>query len=98
MPEHTQATWTGSENQRREQGACRPPKHKPNTTPRFFVPAGTRVAVRRADRTDWQAHVTRRDLGFGRFSRYDNRYYFFREGGFELMVHRGRVDHLADSY
>ena len=98
MLDRIQASWSGSENQRREQGVCRPPTHEPNTTPRFFIPAGTQVAVRRADRTEWQGYVTKRDLGFGKHSRYDNRHYFFREGAYELKVHRSRVNHLADSY
>ena len=97
MTERVQTSWTGSERQRREQGVCRPPKHKPNTTPRFMVRAGTRVEVRRADRNRWFEYVTQRDLRFERRLRYADYHYFFREGAYELRVHRSRVDHRADA-
>jgi hypothetical protein len=91
-------SWTGSERQRREQGGCRPPKHAPNTTPRYLVRAGTRVEVRRADRNNWSEYVTQQDASFERHLRYDNRHYYFREGAYELRVHRSLVRHRADTY
>ena len=97
MPERLQS-WTGSENQRREQGGCRPPTHAPNKTPRYFIAAGTPVTVRRADQNHWLDYVTQQDVSFEQRLRYDNRHYYFRKGAYEMCVHRSLVRHRADTY
>src|SRR5262245_38615015 len=98
-----QASWTGSENERRqERGACLPPTRPAKKGSRFFVPAGTPCAVSKVSPLDWQTYTTRRGVGFERFERYERcdtgGFYQFRSdvGGWLLLVHRQYVRHRAD--
>ncbi len=88
-------SWTGSEQQRREQGICMPPAHPPNKTPKFSIPKGTKVFVCRVDdlHQQWQEHRTREDLGFGGCERYQHWQYIFRHIGWFIRVPKAWVDH-----
>jgi hypothetical protein len=83
-----EASWTGSERQRRPQGICLPPKHPPRKVPRFFIPAGTSCTVSKISPNHWRPHVTRRDLGFDRYEEADGASMVFREQGYFLRVAR----------
>jgi len=92
-----EATWTGTEEERRPQGICLPPTVKPKTTPRYAVAAGTRCTVRSLAKDKWMAYTTTRDLAFERYERYeeaaDGNYYHFRLEGWIMRVGSRHVTH-----
>ena len=79
-------TWTGSEDERREQGVCLPPTVPPNKTPRFTVPAGTKCRVTKVSPTNWISHVTKVNLEFDRYESCNGRFYVFRQAFYFLSV------------
>lgn len=85
--------WTGSSDQRRPQGGCRPPKVKPNQQARFEIPASTKVSVCRVSDSNkrWRKHVTRVQLGFERFESRKSSQYVFREQGWLIRVAVSKV-------
>jgi hypothetical protein len=64
-----------------------------DTTPRFLIPAGSPVLIKRLLDAKWQQHVTRRDLSFERFEHGRWPYYVFREDGYLVRVRRSDVRH-----
>ena len=81
-----EASWTGSESARKEQGLCLPPCREPNKTPRFVVPAGTKCQVSKVSPLRWSAHITRRELGFERYEKSGGGTVTFREQGYLVRV------------
>lgn len=96
------SSWSGSENRRREQGVCLPPTVAPNTTPRFLVPAGSKCAVSRISKLDWQPYTTVQDIGFERFERFEQgesgNFYEFRFEGWLMLVRWDLVRHRSNKY
>lgn len=87
--------WTGSAQQRREQGGCKPPTQPPNKTPRYIIPSGTRVKIRRVEETAWRPYATTKQLGFYRYEKYERhaRTYVFRDAGYLLRIPAKSVQH-----
>lgn len=102
VEERIRATsWLGTEGERRrERGLCLPPSRPPVAMPRFRVPAGTPCRVSKLTPLAWRDHVTRQELAFERFERYDAgaKVYEFRSQGWLIRVHRSRVIHREDLY
>lgn len=88
-------SWTGSENQRREQGNCAPPALPPSKTPRFTIPAGISCEIKRVEETVWRPFVTRMERGFERYESYERalKAYVFRDEGFQLRIKARHVKH-----
>lgn len=92
-------SWTGSENQRREQGSCRPPAMPANDTPRYLIPVGVPCEVRRVDQAEWFEYTTKVESSFNRYESYDKKTkcYVFRHEGAQIRIkathvtHRGRT-------
>jgi hypothetical protein len=80
------ASWTGSEDERREQGVCRPPAVGPFRVPRFTILPGTPCHIKPVDQLDWQAFVTRKPLGFERYESKDGNLLIFRDQGYQLRI------------
>jgi hypothetical protein len=93
-----QTSWTGSENERREQGICLPPTRPAKKGSRFFVPVRTPCAISRVSPLGWRSYITRKDVGFERFESYRAGVFEFRSdvGGWLMRVHRRHVQHRAD--
>jgi hypothetical protein len=94
-----QASWTGSEELRREQGICLPPTRSARKGSRFFVPAGTPCAISKVSPLGWRQYTTRKDVGFERFETYGAGVYEFRSdvGGWPMRVHRQHVLRREDN-
>lgn len=89
-------SWSARELNRHEQDICLPPREgtEPNKTPRYLVKAGTDCAVTRIDAIHWHGHLTRIDLGFERFEKYDafnEGYFTFCEKGYLIKVRRDLI-------
>jgi len=84
-------SWTGSEKQRREQGICRPPVSPADRTPKYRIPAGTSVHIRRIGAVEWQPYVMKREQGFDRFESRVMRSLVFRTFGWQIRVSPRRV-------
>ncbi len=81
-----EASWTGSEGERREQGICLPPTKAPKQTPRYFIPAGTKCKVTSVSRICWRDFTTTKDLGFERFETAASGFVTFRDKGYLLQL------------
>ncbi len=86
-----EVSWTGSEEDRREQGVCLPPVRPPIRISRYTIPAGTRCAISKVAVLRWCAHVTKRELGFERYEISEGRDWIFREEGYYIRVGRNAV-------
>ena len=65
---------------------------------RYFVPAGTRVAVARVARRrmDWRAHTTRQEMRFDRVLKTDGDCVVFQFGSWYVYVERKRIRHVTN--
>ncbi len=81
-----EVSWSGSEEQRHEQGVCLPPTRETNKTPRYFVAAGTSCSITRITPLNWKAYRTTKDLGFERYETSGGCSVTFREQGYLLKV------------
>jgi hypothetical protein len=93
-----EATWTGSEDNRHEQGTCLPPSSPPLKVPRYLVPVGVRCSIKKLAWTGWQGHTTTKETGFESYESYKDGHYEFRLKGWIMKVYRGHVVHREDSY
>lgn len=86
-------SWTGSERQRKSQGTCLPPKHPPNRTPLYTIPAGTMVRVRKVTEFDnlWRNYTTQIAMGFDRPERAMGLSLEFRHEGWLIRIPRNKV-------
>ncbi len=93
-----ESTWTGSEEDRREQGICLPPTGPPLSLPQFQILVGTACSIKRLSGNNWKPYTTKKALGFERYERYIRCSYEFRFQGWLLLVHRRDVVHREDLY
>lgn len=79
--------WTGSGDQRREQGLCLPPERTIRSS-RLAIPAGTDVLVCRVDDHNqrWTKHTTKERLEFRRYEARTANYLEFRHLGYFVRV------------
>lgn len=96
MSRRRATSWTGSENERREQGECLPPTVKPQSVPRFRLPAGVTCEVASVLKDIWTPHTMKVELGFEKYDYYRGGYYTFRHFGWQIRVYRGQVVHRDD--
>ncbi len=83
-----QPSWTGSENERKPQGTCRPPVKPMDETPRFLIPVATEVQVVDVTGGEWRTYVTTKDNEFERYDSRGSNTYTFRRGGWLMRVDR----------
>ena len=81
-----EASWTGTENDRREQGICLPPTRPPNHSKRFKVPAGTPCCVSKVTPLKWKPYRTTHDCEFDKYERTTDKGVIFRDRGYFLHV------------
>lgn len=82
-----EASWTGSESQRRPQGNCSSNGYVPVTTHRFEIPQGTVVDVKDIQKNGaWFSYKTRRALGYARYESRVAGALVFREEGYWIRV------------
>ncbi len=84
-------SWSGSEDERREQGECRPPSQPMDSTARFSVRAGISCQIKLVDDTEWTDYRTQKLNEFERYESYRDDHYVFRHLGYQLRVHRSFV-------
>jgi hypothetical protein len=89
-------SWSGSENNRREQGVCLPPKRPSSKLPRFQISQGCPCEISKVSPLEWQHYRTTKDLGFEFFETYRDHKYVFRDRGYFLRVNRVYVSHRDD--
>lgn len=90
-------SWSGSEDSRREQGVCLPPKRQADKTPRFSIEVGSRCQVAKVITGDYFPYTTKTQIGFERFERYRDGVYTFRQDEYLVKVHRSNVTHREDA-
>lgn len=87
-------SWTGSENQRREQGTCSAPAPHLAT---YRVRASSPCECRRVAKISngcgpWRPWTTTHTNKFHGYEQRDGRYFIFRYGDYELRIHEQYVD------
>ena len=86
-----ESSWSGSETQRRPQGICLPPTLPTNDEPRFSLPAGKTVHVRRLSDGFTAWHKTTIPLGFERYESKSSGKYEFRHEGWIITAKSSQV-------
>jgi hypothetical protein len=100
-------SWTGSENERHEQGNCPsspitdassiPPWEREHTKPTLYIiPAGTRVEVQQVIGPDrWRPYTTRINVALTDTEQRKNGLWYFRYEGYLIRVRRYLLQNIA---
>jgi hypothetical protein len=88
-----EASWSGSEVDRKEQGICMPWGKPAAVVPKFVIPARTEVLITRLSPIFWKAYTTRRELAFERYDQRDGVCVIFREQGYLIKLEWSKVKH-----
>ena len=86
-----EGSWLGSEEDRREQGVCLPPKKTARFDPRFTIPADSECLVSKVSPILWRNHRTRAELWFERYETFKDGWLTFREGFWYIRVRHDAV-------
>lgn len=99
-------SWTGSENERHEQGSCPaspvtdaaaiPPWEREHTKPlRYRIPAGTAVEVQQVGNARWRQHTTREPIDLADSEHRKQGVWTFRHLGYLIRVRRYLIQDIA---
>lgn len=77
-------------NTRQPQRGCKPPTIA-NKTPKYQIPAGTRVLVRRIDDAKWKPFVTTKPNSFNESEGKSKKVLLFRVDGWQMKVWANQI-------